>query len=84
MHNCAHFQVDQFFESTSKQHSQYFDSFASETKMVSKGVSVYSYVTIHGWKVKFTAPKTEKLHERVNTYDFSELEVDSRKIDGIT
>lgn len=51
--------------------------------MPSKGITVYSYISVEGYEVEFTAPKTSVRNTAADNFTAKDLEVESSKIEGI-
>lgn len=52
--------------------------------MPSKGIQVYSYISVEGYTVEFIVPKQSVLNTAADNFTSKDLEVASHNIDGVT
>lgn len=52
--------------------------------MPSKGITVYSYISVEGYEVEFTAPKNSVQNTSADNFTSKDLEVESSKIEGLS
>lgn len=52
--------------------------------MPSKSITVYSYISVEGYEVEFTAPKNSVQNTAADNFTSKDLEVESSKIEGLS
>ena len=52
-------------------------------KMPSKGIIVYSYISVEGYRVEFTVPKDSVRNTAADNFTSKDLEVESSNIEGL-
>ena len=50
--------------------------------MPSKGITVYSYVSVPGYEVEFTVPKSSVRNTSANNFTSKDLEIESSNLEG--
>lgn len=52
--------------------------------MPSKGITIYSYVSVEGYEVEFTVPKSSIRNTAADNFTSKDLEVESSSIEGLS